>query len=40
MGKIEKAKADDLGVKVRGSARTAHEIEMAHENALCRIAWP
>lgn len=37
MGKIEKAKTDDLGVKVRGSARTGHKIEMAHENALCRI---
>ena len=37
MGKIEKAKADDLGVKVSGSARTGHKIELAQEGALCRI---
>lgn len=37
MGKIEKAKADDLGVKVSGSARTGHKIELAQESALCRI---
>jgi len=36
MGKIEKAKTDDLGVKVSGSARTGHEITM-REGALCRI---
>jgi len=37
MGKIEKAKADDLGVKVSGSAQTGHKIELAQEGALCRI---
>ncbi len=37
MGKIEKAKADDLGAKVSGSARTGHKIELAQESALCRI---
>jgi hypothetical protein len=37
MGKIEKAKADDLGVKVSGSARTGHKIELAQKSALCRI---
>ncbi|SMD13090.1 hypothetical protein SAMN06295998_1471, partial [Primorskyibacter flagellatus] len=37
MGKIEKAKTDDLGVKVSGSARTGHKIELAQESALCRI---
>ena len=31
MGKIEKAKADDLGVKVSGSARTGHKIELAQD---------
>lgn len=37
MGKIEKAKTDDLGVKVSGSARTGHKVELAQESALCRI---
>jgi len=37
MGKIEKAKADDLGVTVGGSARTGHKIKLAQESALCRI---
>jgi len=37
MGKIEKAKTDDLGVKVSGSVRTGHKIEVAQESALCRI---
>jgi len=37
MRKIEKAKADDLGVKVSGSARTGHQIELAQEGDLCRI---
>ena len=37
MGKIEKAGADDLGVKVGGSAEAGHEVEMATETALCRI---
>ena len=32
MGKIEKAKTDDLGVKVSGSARTGHKIELAKES--------
>lgn len=37
MGKVEKAKADDLGVKVSGSARTGHKLELQHERALCKI---
>lgn len=37
MGKIEKTKTDDLGVKVSGSARTGHKIELTLESALCRI---
>jgi hypothetical protein len=37
MGKIEKAKTDDLGVKVSGSAQTGHKIELAQESAICRI---
>ena len=37
MGRIEKAKTNDLGVKVSGSARTGHKIELAQESALCRI---
>lgn len=37
MGKIEKTRADDLGVKVSGSARTGHKIELTLEHALCRI---
>lgn len=37
MGKIEKAKTDDLGVKVSGSARTGHKIELAQKDAVCRI---
>lgn len=37
MGKIAKAKADDLGVKISGSARTGYKTELAQENALCRI---
>jgi len=37
MGKIEKAKTDDLGVKVSGSARTGHKIKLTQENALCQI---
>jgi len=37
MEKIEKAKTDDLGVKVSGSARTGHTITLSHENSLCRI---
>lgn len=34
---IEKAKADDLGVKVKGSARSGHKVELADESALYRI---
>ena len=37
MGTIEKAKTDDLGVNVRGSARTGHTVEMTRANALCQI---
>lgn len=37
MGKIKKAKTDDLGVKVSGSAREGHKIELAQESALCKI---
>lgn len=37
MGKIEKAKTDDLGVKVSGSAATGHQVEISRENALCQI---
>jgi hypothetical protein len=37
MGKIEKAKTDDIGVKVSGSARTGHKIELGRESALCQI---
>lgn len=37
MGKIEKAKTDNLGVQVSGSAKTGHKIKMAQESALCRI---
>ena len=37
MSKIEKAKTDDLGVKIGGSARTGHKVELAQESALCRI---
>ena len=35
--KIEKARRDDLGVKVSGTARTGHKIELAHESAISRI---
>jgi len=37
MGKIEKTKTDDLGVKVSGSARTGHKIDLALTSALCTI---
>ena len=37
MEKIEKTKADGLGVKVSGSAKTGHKIELAQTSALCRI---
>ncbi|MDA1311416.1 MAG: hypothetical protein O2985_17670 [Proteobacteria bacterium] len=37
MGKIAKSKTDDLGVKVTGSARTGHKIELSQDGALCRI---
>jgi hypothetical protein len=37
MGKIEKPKANDLGVKVSGSARTGHKIELTQETALCQL---
>jgi hypothetical protein len=37
MGKIEKTKTDDLGVKLKGSSRTGHKIELARESALCEI---
>lgn len=37
MGKIEKAKADDLGVTVGGSARDGHRLKLSREDAICRI---
>lgn len=37
VSEIERAGTDDLGVKVGGSARTGHEVELAVESALCRI---
>ncbi len=37
MGKIEKAKTDDLGVKVSGSAREGHVMELKDDDALCRV---
>ena len=37
MEKIEKAKSNDLGVKIGGSARTGHTVTLAQESALCRI---
>lgn len=37
MSEIEKAKANDLWVKVSGSARTGHKIELAQKSDLCRI---
>lgn len=37
MSKIAKSKADDLGVKISGSALTGHKIDLARESALCRI---
>jgi hypothetical protein len=37
MGKIAKAKPDDLGVQVSGSAETGHNIKLAQESALCKI---
>lgn len=37
MDKIEKAKTDDLGVKISGSARTGHKATLTSESALCRI---
>jgi hypothetical protein len=37
MSEIEKAKTDDLGVKVSGSAKTGHKLELSRENAICQI---
>jgi hypothetical protein len=37
MGKIEKARADDLGVKASGSDQTGQKIVLTHEKALCKI---
>ncbi|WP_417463246.1 hypothetical protein [Kordiimonas sp.] len=37
MTEIDKAKADDLGVKITGSAETSLKVDLAHQNALCRI---
>lgn len=37
MGKIEKAKTDNLGVKVSGSPKTRQTVELAQKNALCKI---
>ena len=37
MSNVERAKADDLGVKISGSAKTGHTIKLAHQNAVCQI---
>ncbi len=37
MGKIKKAKADDLGVKFSGSAQAGHKVTLSGESALCKI---
>lgn len=37
MGKIEKAKADDLGVRVTGSSETGHTVTVTRERALSEI---
>lgn len=37
MGEIKSTKPDDLGVKVSGSAKTGHKIELTQKSALCRI---
>lgn len=37
MGKIEKAKTDDLGVKVSGSSETGHTVTVTREHALSKI---
>lgn len=37
MGQIEKAKIDDLGVKVSGSAKKGHSITLTRESALSEI---
>jgi len=37
MSRIEKAKTDDLGVTMSGSAQTGQQIKLDHEKALCRI---
>ena len=37
MSKGEIDKADDLGVKVKGSARTGHRLELSQESALCQV---
>ncbi len=37
MTKLNKAKSDDLGLKVSGSAETGHTVEMTRESAVCRI---
>lgn len=34
---IEKPETDDLGVKLTGSAQTGHKVDLAQENALCKI---
>nr|WP_296429784.1 hypothetical protein [Roseovarius sp. BRH_c41] len=37
MAQIEKAGVDDLGVKVSGSPEAGQTVELARENALCKI---
>ena len=37
MGNIEKAKTDDLGVTVSGSAKKGHSITLTRENAISEI---
>ncbi|ARE81883.1 hypothetical protein ROSMUCSMR3_00378 [Roseovarius mucosus] len=37
MAEIAQAEANDLGVKLSGSASTGHKVEVTLENAFCRI---
>lgn len=37
MSGIDKARPDNLGVKVSGSPKTGHKVELVQESALCRI---
>ena len=37
MEKIEKTKADDLGVKISGSAKTGHTVTLSRQSGVCQI---